>query len=156
MSRWDAAVGELVSLGFSRTSAEAAVARAGMAPPSVVGVEEGALEKEIERRGDELMLSLGFEVVKFSQPRATKQTPGIADRRYYRRPRAGGGAVALWWEAKSEGGKQRPDQRVFQELVEACGEVYVVGGLGILKAWLFTNGVVDGWWENGTPKLPGE
>lgn len=107
-------------------------------------VDEDALEKAIEHEGDKLMRALGFEVVRFSHPGKTKQTPGIADRRYYRRPRVVERrdgrfhvpAIALWWEAKSATGRQRPDQRLFQEMVEACGEAYVLGTHDDLIAWL--------------------
>lgn len=113
-------------------------------------VDAGALEKAVEHAGDQLMRALGFEVIRFSHPGKTKQTPGIADRRYYRRPRIIARrdgrflapAVSLWWEAKSDSGRQRPDQRVFQELVEACGEAYVLGGVDALEAWLVARRIV--------------
>lgn len=116
------------------------------APESVAlpEVDEDALEKEIEYEGDKIMRALGFEVVRFSHPGPTKQTPGISDRRYYRRPRLvrvrGSNifqpAISCWWEAKSETGRQRPDQKLFQETVEACGEAYVLGTHASLIAWL--------------------
>jgi hypothetical protein len=107
-------------------------------------IDEAALEKAIEHAGDTLMAKLGFEIIRFSHPGKTKQTPGISDRRYYRRPRTierrDGSyhrpAIACWWEAKSATGEQRPGQKVFQELVMACGEHYVLGTLDALVAWL--------------------
>lgn len=110
----------------------------------VPDVDEDALEKAIEHEGDKIMRGLGFEIVRFSQPRATKQTPGIADRRYYRRHRLVEtsygrkfvGALALWWEAKSATGEQTPAERLFQEMVEACGETYLLGTHEALIAWL--------------------
>lgn len=87
-------------------------------------------EKQVEHAGDRLMALHGFTAVRFSQARATQQTPGIPDRRYYH----GAWGVALWWEAKRPGGKQRLAQRQFQVLVEACGEHYVVGDLDALVA----------------------
>jgi hypothetical protein len=89
-------------------------------------------EKEVERMGDRLMSQYGFEVVRFSQARATQQTEGIPDRRYYHRARR----LAVWWEAKSETGKQRVAQRKFQLMCEACGEVYLLGTHEVLAAWL--------------------
>lgn len=94
--------------------------------------EDERLEKAIEHAGDKQMAALGFEVVKFSHPGRTKQTPGIPDRRYYHRARR----LVLWWEAKSPTGRQRPDQRWFQEMCEACGETYVLGTDRDLFAWL--------------------
>ncbi|HVX39597.1 MAG TPA: hypothetical protein VHB25_08490 [Gemmatimonadaceae bacterium] len=132
-------VGELAARRF-------ADAKFGRSPAAIGApdVDEGAPEKAIEHAGDKLMLALGFEVVRFSHPGKTKQTPGIADRRYYRRPRVVERrdgkyivpALVLWWEAKSDTGRQRPDQRLFQEMVEACGEHYVLGTHDDLIAWL--------------------
>lgn len=82
--------------------------------------------------GDQLMMLHGFQVVRFSQARASQQTEGIPDRRYYHTE----WGVAIWWEAKREGGKQRPAQKRFQVMCEACGEWYVVGPLDVLQAQL--------------------
>lgn len=100
-------------------------------------IADERLEKKIEHAGDKQMAALGFEVVKFSHPGRTKQTPGIPDRRYYHRARQ----LSLWWEAKSATGRQRPDQRHFQEMCEACGEIYVLGTDRELFAWLVTHRV---------------
>jgi hypothetical protein len=95
------------------------------------------LEKEHELNADRRLAAMGFEIVKFSHPGRTKQTPGIADRRYYHR----GHRLSFWWEAKSATGTQRPDQRKFQELVEACGDLYVLGTDQDLFAWLAARGI---------------
>lgn len=105
-------------------------------------------EKQEEHAGDKLMVSLGFTPIRFSQPRATKQTPGIPDRRYYLSPRLrvrfedSRHALSVWWEAKAEGGKQSAHQKAFQALVESCGEEYVVGPLSALVAWCARKGLV--------------
>ena len=121
----------------------------------VPDVDEDALEKAIEHEGDKIMAALGFEIVRFSHPGRTKQTPGIPDRRYYRRPRApnAGGpwsmtnkrseARVVWWEAKSATGEQRPDQKLFQEMVEACGETYVLGTHEALIRWLTVERIAE-------------
>jgi hypothetical protein len=112
---------------------------------------EGMLEKEIELRGDKLMQAHGFTVIKFSQPRASKQTAGIPDRRYYRPPRfvkngstktLGQRGFSLWWDAKTTVGKQAPAQREFQQLVESCGEIYLVGTDGVLREFLAREGML--------------
>ncbi len=113
-------------------------------------LDEAAREKAVESEGDRIMLALGFDVVRFSHPGPTKQTPGIADRRYRRPPRVirRGGALqhvpafALWWEAKAEWGRQSPDQRLFQEAEEAAGQVYVLGTHHDLVAWLTAQGII--------------
>lgn len=161
MSAYDDMVGQLERRGFPRATAEAEVRSQypDLAPESIAKSElsEEELEKAEEVEGDRVMLAIGFEAVRFSHPGRTKQTPGIADRRYYRRPRRIGratmpdvglgertfefhdGGITLWWEAKSETGRQRPDQREFQEMVEACGETYVLGTHRVLFAWLVAN-----------------
>lgn len=109
--------------------------------------ELGRLEKEIEHECDRIVLALGGKVVKFSHPSKTKQTPGIADRLYgfpWLR-------LAVWWEAKTPDGKQRPDQKLFQEDITSCGHEYALGGLGDFKAWLVARGVVAGFNVDGTP-----
>lgn len=80
-------------------------------------------EKQVEAAGDRLMTTLGFTVIRFSQARATMQTPGISDRLYINPARE----LAVWWEAKSSKGKQSPAQRSFQLLIESVGWAYVVG-----------------------------
>lgn len=141
------AVEQLVRLGFGREEAERQVrAQLGGPPPDpeLSERELNALEKQIEHDGDVLMQKLGFEVIRFSHPGKTKQTPGIPDRRYYRRPREierpNGRflqpALVVWVEYKSGTGRQRPGQKLFQEMCEACGEHYVLGGLENLNAWL--------------------
>jgi hypothetical protein len=108
------------------------VAVSGGAPLPPTDEETAALEKSHEHEGDKLMRALGFEVVRFSHPGKTKQTPGIPDRRYYHRARR----LAFWFEVKAEWGQQRPDQHVFQEMAEAVGEPYVLGTVGVLRTWL--------------------
>jgi hypothetical protein len=89
-------------------------------------------EKQEEAMGDRLMADFHFDSVHFSQARASNQTPGIPDRKYYR-PDLG---FTFWWEAKAEDGKQSKDQRAFQVRAERCGELYVLGTAAVLGAWL--------------------
>jgi hypothetical protein len=112
---------------------------------------ESRREKDVEHAGDNLMQAHGFTVVRFSQPRASKQTAGIPDRRYYRaelgRSSGIGGVVfsnphALWWEAKAANGKQSPAQREFQTMAEECGETYLVGTEAVLRDYLARAGLL--------------
>lgn len=124
-------------LGWSRDRAEAE-ARRQLGIPTPAAAEMANVDEDAHvEEADRLMLALGFEIVKLSQKRRSKVTEGIPDRRYYHRRRR----VTLWWEAKSDVGKQRPDQRAFQEMVEACDETYVLGNLEALKSWLVSAGV---------------
>lgn len=106
-------------------------------------------EKQVEAACDRLMAGLGYTPVRFSQPRNTMQTPGIPDRRYYKPIGSAPGdgktfplmgtvfeAHAFWFECKRPGGKQSPAQLAFQQMVEACGEHYVAGGLDELVRYL--------------------
>lgn len=139
---YDGFLEALLAANVDRRAAERmALAKFGRPGASIETPSEeelrAALEKKHEHEGDKLMLALGFEVVKFSHPSRTKQTPGIPDRKYYNRRRG----VTFWWESKADAGAQRPDQRVFQEMAESCGEIYVLGNLEALKCWIADNGI---------------
>jgi hypothetical protein len=96
-----------------------------------------ALEDEHQAESRKLMRALGFEVVSFSQKRNSKQTPGIPDTKYYHRGRR----LTLWHEDKATWGRQSPAQKYFQEMAEACGEIYVLGKHQVLKDWLVEQGI---------------
>lgn len=97
-------------------------------------------EKTIESAGDRFMGTvLGFEIIRFSQARPTWQTQGIADRLYCA-PKLG---LAVWWEAKTEIGRQRPGQEAFQRIVTACGHDYITGTDDVLHAWAIRKGLVE-------------
>ena len=88
------------------------------------------LEKQVEAECDRMMALLHWTAIRFSQARATRQTRGIPDRKYYK------GGWTFWFECKAEGGKQGPDQRAFQEMCQQAGEFYVVGGVRELAFFL--------------------
>lgn len=100
------------------------------------------LEREIQREVIALYQSLGCTVVRFSQPgrrgSGTRQTPGIADLRIYCRRK-----MASWWfETKTPTGGQSAAQLAFQQLVEACGEIYLLGGTDVALAHLRAIGLI--------------
>ena len=68
------------------------------------------VEKAIQARVDGLCALAGCTPIHFSQARASKQTPGIPDRRYY----APKGGLAFWVEVKAPNGRQSEAQRAFQ------------------------------------------
>lgn len=84
-----------------------------------------APEKAVEAKIDDLCRTAGCVAIRFSQARASRQSPGIPDRRYYHPapPR-----LAFWVEAKAPNGRQSPAQRTFQALCDLCGDIYVLGG----------------------------
>ncbi len=94
-------------------------------------------EKAIVLAADKQLRALGFVVVNYSQPRASKQTPGIPDREYFHPGRG----VLMKWEAKTSRGVQSPAQRQYQEWCDACGIAYVVGPETALYAWLIAQGI---------------
>jgi hypothetical protein len=94
-------------------------------------------EKRVVAAADKQLRALGFVVVNLSQSRASKITPGVPDRLYMHPARG----VALWWEAKTATGRQRPDQRQFQEWCDACDWPYVLGTDAALFGWLQEQGI---------------
>ena len=136
----DLYVAQLRAVGVGLEQAEREATRKYGAP--ITRVDDDRLEKAIEHDGDVMMQKAGFTVIRFSQARKTKQTPGIPDRRYYRRPRANSSALIVWWEAKSSSGKQSAHQKAFQAMAESCGEAYVCGTDDVLIGWLRTKGLV--------------
>jgi choline dehydrogenase-like flavoprotein len=114
----------------------------------VLELERGKREKAIEAECDRRMGALGWTVIRFSMPRATRQTLGIPDRRYQSVRRR----VCVWHEVKAPDGEQSTPQREFMERERACGHAYVLGGVGDLERWLVTNAyaIVDisGQWVN--------
>lgn len=134
--------------GVSEDTAERAADRAIGRAVEIPATDSRRLEKQIEHECDVMMQKLGFEVIRFSHPGKTRQTPGIPDRRYYHRNRirlvGRDMTVAyfvVWVEFKSATGTQRPGQKLFQELVTDCGEDYVLGGVEELVKWLVDRGV---------------
>lgn len=105
--------------------------------PEQLEADDARREKELVREADRRMRAAGFTVWNLSQPRASKLTAGIPDR-LYTCPSRG---LAVFWEAKSATGRQRPDQRVFQEHADATGLHYVVGPPHELYAWCQACGV---------------
>lgn len=95
-------------------------------------IRDSRTEKAIEAAGDRAMASLGFRVIRFSQSRATMQTPGIPDRRYVH----AGRCLAIWWEAKREGGRPSAYQLYFQAECNTIGENYVRGTDDDLAAYV--------------------
>lgn len=111
---FEAAVQQLVGSRFSRSAAEAQV-RAQLphlAPPPAPAKDEAVLEKAEQIEIRKLATAYGFNVWVLSQPRATKQTPGLADLWLTHRS----AAIALWWETKRQvGGELSPPQVDFRD-----------------------------------------
>lgn len=153
LNEFDAMVANLVAMKVPREKAEAAARKElGIQPKSELEkirdeAELAELEDEHVEAGDRLMGALGFTVVRLSQKRASKVTPGLPDRRYYHGKRR----LFVWWEAKAEWGRQSKAQREFQILVESADDPYVLGGIDALKAWLVENNVAT-FDERGLPQ----
>lgn len=100
-------------------------------------------EKKVEAACDRLMASLGYTAVRFSMARATMQTPGIPDRKYYANFTQRGREFrhTFWFEAKAGTNIQSEYQKLFQLMVERAGEDYVCGGIPELVAYLDKLGI---------------
>lgn len=108
--------------------------------------EDNRLEKAIQADVIKLYRRFGCVIYSLSQPRATKQTPGLGDLfgftpMIYIQP----SRLAFWHETKTVVGKLRPDQREFHEfcLETAGGCRHVVGGLLAAEEFLVHVGVCD-------------
>lgn len=96
-------------------------------------------EKQVELLGDRLMAVLGFTAIRFSQARATMQTPGIPDRLFISPLRNS----AVWWEAKTTIGRPSAFQVAFRGLVESVGWEYVLGTDEALVDWAVGKGFCE-------------
>lgn len=94
-------------------------------------------EKAVVAACDKQLRALGFVVVNFSQPRATKQTAGIPDREFFHPGRG----VFAKWEAKTANGRQSPAQRQYQEWCDAAGITYLLGTDQVVYDWLVAQGI---------------
>lgn len=107
---------------------------------------DDALEDAHVDAGDKLVRALGGHVVRNSQKRASKVTPGVPDRIYFFPAHR----VATFWEAKRIGGKQSSAQVLFQELCIASSWSYLAGPLSALEAFIVRTGIarneIDGTW----------
>lgn len=130
---FDEMVRGLTELGVDRKVAEErARIECGLPAIETAQLDADALEDAHVAEGDKIVRALGGKVVAFSQKRATKQTPGIPDRKYYFPRRK----LTFWWEAKAEWGVQSPAQKDFQVMAEECRETYLLGELDALKNML--------------------
>ena len=91
---------------------------AASSPPS--SIPDDRLEDQIQEAGRKVLELLGFTVYSFSQDRATRQTPGIAD------TYVAGHGRTTWAEWKRPGEVQAIDQVAFEETVTSNGDEYHV------------------------------
>lgn len=93
---------------------------------------DARLEAEVVVNADKQMRALGFIVVNYSQPRASKQAAGVQDHEYFHVERR----IFFKWEAKSPTGEQKPAQVQYQEWCDATGTPYFCGTDQQLFTWL--------------------
>ena len=112
----------LVSVGVPREKAERqAAAKYG---PALVARDARVLEKEEQAEIVRRFRAFGFKVYNLSQPRATKQTPGLPDNYcvHTRLP------IAFFWECKRQvGGQLSPAQIDFRDECRRCCVGYGTG-----------------------------
>jgi len=85
------------------------------------------LERHVEQQCDALVQQHGGRIVRYSQPRASKQTAGIADREYYVL------GAKIRFECKASDGKLSQDQLELLTLEHLAGGLVCVGGVQELK-----------------------
>lgn len=95
-------------------------------------------EKDVERQLDRLMQTLGWKVIRLSQPRRSMVSIGLPDRRYLSSVHR----HSFWCEVKRPGGKQSDKQKEFQAMVESAGDDYVLGGVQEVMAYLSAKGFI--------------
>lgn len=120
-------VSALVAMGFKRDVAERNVRdQLGLASAFAIDGQrdDTILEKKEQVEIRKLFKAYAFDVFVFSQPRATKQTPGIPDL-WLAHQRL---LLAFWWESKRQvGGALSPAQVDFRE---ACARTGTLHGSG--------------------------
>lgn len=84
-------------------------------------------ERDVEHLCDQLVEQHGGKVVRYSQPRASKQTAGIADREYFVL------GARIRYEVKAPDGKLSQEQYELLTSEYATGGVAAVGGLEELR-----------------------
>lgn len=85
------------------------------------------LERDVEHLCDQLVEQHAGRVVRYSQPRATRQSAGIADREYFVL------GARIRFEVKREDGKLSRDQLDLLTAEHATGGIVCVGGLEELR-----------------------
>ena len=107
--------------------------------------DDARREKEIQAEIVKLYKALGCKVYNLSQPRASKQSPGLGD--LWVVHLASGwnrkGKTAWWHETKTPKGKQSEDQREFQRECKACHVGYVLGGVLAAEEQLLAFGIAE-------------
>lgn len=121
---FDVIVAGLEAVGVPRHRAEErARVECGLATPGAerdATIDEKREQVEVRKR----FVVCGFQVYNLSQPRATKQTPGLPDLFLVHRSLP----IALWWESKRQvGGKLSPAQLEFAEACTRCAVGYGTG-----------------------------
>jgi hypothetical protein len=94
------------------------------APDLCTQRDANVLEKAEQAEVTKTFRAFGFDVYSLSQPRATKQSPGLPDLWCVHRERP----IAFWWETKRQvGGRLSPAQMLFQESCQRCDVGYGTG-----------------------------
>jgi hypothetical protein len=139
---YETTVATLVDRGVPRDKAEA---RAREIYPDIAAqldaqVERKAnvLEKHEQLRIRQIATIAGCKVRTLSQPRATKQSPGLPDLWIVHLGRG----LGFWWETKRQvGGARSPDQMEFAADCETTHTPYGFGDRYDFGAWLTARGI---------------
>lgn len=121
---YDAILNGLLAAGWPRTVAERRAREEAPATAPNNQRDARVLEKAEQHEVMKLFRAYGFVIYSLSQPRATKQSPGLPDLWcvHTRRP------IAYWWETKRQvGGEHSPAQLEFRAHCLRCGVGYGTG-----------------------------
>lgn len=124
--------------GVDRCRAEAVARMNGYAPKVEATADSDVLEKAEQNEVMKLFRAFGFKVRNLSQPRATKQAPGLPDLWVMHRERP----IAFWFEVKRQvGGRYSDAQIEFRDDCARCGVSWKGGDRRAAEQMLVDMGV---------------
>lgn len=130
----------MLATGCDRAKAEAVARQNGHQPPAPPAEDRNAsiLEKQEQAYVVRLFREFGFDVWSLSQPRASKQTPGLPDLLVTNSELR----LATFWETKRQvGGRFSEHQRRFAASCAATELPYASGDRRDAQRWLIQRGL---------------
>lgn len=139
LSTFDEIVAQIqLTTGCDRVRAEQIATQNGYQPRVSAEARENAREKDEQIEVAKVYRAFGFKVYSLSQPRATKQTPGIPDLWCVHRSLP----IAFWHETKrTKGGRVSEQQQEFRDDCLRAGVGHVLGDRYAARSHLITLGL---------------
>ena len=144
LAEYDAFVAQMKNVGVgdeaAHRTARLKYPDAAMEREQATERRENVLEKHEQREVVKLFKAFGFTTYSLSQPRASKQTAGLADLYVVHKTLP----IALWFETKRQrGGRLSAAQEAFQADNDRCGIRSVVGDRYTAQRLLVTLGLAQ-------------